>query len=259
MNAILSAAVEDGILLASPLQMLGKKLNLGTKKDRSKPKALDAPELARFMAVARETTPDVYPAFAAMSGGGLRVGEAMALTWEKLDLVGQKITVNSQIGGTTKTRASERVVDMADALRDVLVELQASRRKEAFRHGGSVSPWVLFPDLGELPDRKDEQRIVKRIRARMQRVLQVAGLAPHHTPHSLRHTFGSLLVSSGASLAYVKEQMGHASISMTVDVYGSWLPKSDVAAVNRVFGQEVFGRVGSKVVAEGVSEAAEVH
>jgi integrase len=115
---------------------------------------------------------------------------------------------------------------------------------------------VLFPDLGELPDRRDEERIASRIRARFQRVLQVAGLPPHHTPHSLRDTFGSLLVSSGTSLAYVKEQMGHASISMTVDVYDSWLPKSDVAAVNRVFGQEVLGRVGSKVVAEGVSEAA---
>ena len=53
----------------------------------------------------------------------------------------------------------------------------------------------------------------------------------------------------------VKEQLGHASITMTVDVYGSWLPKSDVAAVNRVF-QSVLGQLGSKLVANGVSEAA---
>jgi integrase len=179
----------------------------------------------------------------------------MALTWDKLDLAGQKIAVNVQIGGTTKTQASERVVDMADALRDVLAELQARRREEAFGTGRPMSPWVLFPDLGEQPDRKDEQRIVKQIRRGMIRVLVAAKLPGWHTPHSLRHTFGSLLVASGASLAYVQQQMGHASISMTVDVYGSWLPKSDVAAVNRVFGGAALGRVGSKVVADGVSEA----
>ncbi len=73
--------------------------------------------------------------------------------------------------------------------------------------------------------------------------------------HAALATFGSVLVASGASLAYVKEQRGHASISMTVDVYGSWLLKSDVAAVNRVFGGTVLGRGGSNSVADGVSEA----
>jgi integrase len=255
MNAVLGNAVEDGLIAANPLQKLGKKLNLSTRRDRTKPKALDAVELARFTRTARETATDLYPAFVLMAGGGLRVGEAMGLTWDKVDIPGQKIAVNTQIGGTTKTAASERVVDMADALRDVLADLHARRREEAFRSGDPVVPWVLFPDLGESPDRQDEQRVVKRIRRGMARVLAAASLPGWHTPHSLRHTFGSLLVASGASLAYVKEQMGHASISMTVDVYGSWLPKSDVAAVNRVFGGSVLGRGGSKVVAEGALEA----
>ena len=38
--------------------------------------------------------------------------------------------------------------------------------------------------------------------------------------HDLRHTFSSLLIQQGESLAYVKEQMGHHSIRVTVDVYG---------------------------------------
>jgi integrase len=77
-------------------------------------------------------------------------------------------------------------------------------------------------------------------------------LPPWHTPHSLRHTFGSLLVSAGTSLAYVKEQMGHASIQMTVDVSGSWLPKSDISAVNRAFGRTAPAQDGCKVVATGL-------
>lgn len=38
--------------------------------------------------------------------------------------------------------------------------------------------------------------------------------------HDLRHTFGSLLLQNGATIVYVKEQMGHSSIQVTVDTYG---------------------------------------
>jgi hypothetical protein len=42
--------------------------------------------------------------------------------------------------------------------------------------------------------------------------------------HDRRHTFGSLLIRSGASIVYVKEQMGHSSIQVTVDTYGHLIP-----------------------------------
>jgi integrase len=42
--------------------------------------------------------------------------------------------------------------------------------------------------------------------------------------HDLRHTFASLLLSQGKSPAYVKEQMGHSSIQVTVDIYGHLIP-----------------------------------
>lgn len=42
--------------------------------------------------------------------------------------------------------------------------------------------------------------------------------------HDLRHTFASLLIQQGESLAYVKDQMGHHSIKMTVDTYGHLVP-----------------------------------
>ena len=45
--------------------------------------------------------------------------------------------------------------------------------------------------------------------------------------HDLRHTFGSLLLQNGASIVYVKEQMGHSSIQATVDTYGHLIPGVD--------------------------------
>jgi Phage integrase family len=42
--------------------------------------------------------------------------------------------------------------------------------------------------------------------------------------HELRHTFGARLIAARALLNYVKEQMGHASIQITVDTYGRLIP-----------------------------------
>jgi integrase len=54
-------------------------------------------------------------------------------------------------------------------------------------------------------------------------LLAKAGLR-HIRIHDLRHTFASLLIQDGESLAYVKEQLGHHSIKLTVDTYGPLIP-----------------------------------
>jgi integrase len=52
--------------------------------------------------------------------------------------------------------------------------------------------------------------------------------------HALRHSFASALIGNGAPLAYVKEQMGHHSIKITVDTYGHLIPSANRAEVNKL-------------------------
>ncbi len=52
--------------------------------------------------------------------------------------------------------------------------------------------------------------------------------------HDLRHTFASLHPQNGESPVYVKEQLGHSSIKMTVDVYGHLIPGANREAANRL-------------------------
>jgi hypothetical protein len=44
------------------------------------------------------------------------------------------------------------------------------------------------------------------------------------SPHNLRHTYAMLPLMDHYSAAYVQKQLGHHSISMTVDIYGHWIP-----------------------------------
>jgi integrase len=52
--------------------------------------------------------------------------------------------------------------------------------------------------------------------------------------HDLRHTYASLMLQQGESVTYVKEQMGHHSIQVTVDLYGHLIPGANRAAANRL-------------------------
>jgi integrase len=52
--------------------------------------------------------------------------------------------------------------------------------------------------------------------------------------HDLRHSFASLLLQNGESPTYVKEQMGHSSINVTVDIYGHLVPGGNRQAVDKL-------------------------
>jgi integrase len=56
----------------------------------------------------------------------------------------------------------------------------------------------------------------------------------YRKPHTLRHSFASMLIQAGESLAYVKEQPGHSSITITVDTYGHRILGTNKAAVDRL-------------------------
>ncbi len=103
----------------------------------------------------------------------------------------------------------------------------AEIRRAARRAGWQIDDFVFTSQAGTMikPD-----NIARRY---MNPALAKAGLRRFRF-HDLRHTFGSLLIQDGASLAYVKDQMGHSSIQVTVDVYGHLVPSANIACVDRL-------------------------
>jgi hypothetical protein len=73
-----------------------------------------------------------------------------------------------------------------------------------------------------------------KVRKVMARILKKAKMPLHFTPHCLRHTYASLMLQQDEPVTYVQRQLGHASIQLTVDTYGKWLPMGNKAAVDRL-------------------------
>jgi len=123
---------------------------------------------------------------------------------------------------TPKSKKSRRV-DLSRELRRVLLELRDKRMLEAFMNGKtSIADELVFPSkAGTVLDPSNLFHYY------FLPCLEHAGLRRFRF-HDLRHTFGSLLIQDDASLAYVKDQMGHSSIQITLDIYGHLIPGANI-------------------------------
>ena len=52
--------------------------------------------------------------------------------------------------------------------------------------------------------------------------------------HDLRHTCASLLIEQGENIKYIQTQLGHASPSITMDVYAHLMQSTNQAAATRL-------------------------
>jgi integrase len=174
-------------------------------------------ELTLLLETCREHFPAHYPFILLLARTGLRIGEAVALQWSALDFHGRFLEVKlNWVDGklTTPKSSRRRRVDTSLHLTETLQALHLERKKETLSNGWrEVPPWVFTSQVRTMlnPDN---------FRSRVwSKLLAKAGLR-HIRIHDLRHTFASLLIQNGESLTYVKEQMGHHSIRVTVDTYG---------------------------------------
>jgi integrase len=214
LRALLNSAVDDGVILANPAQGFGRTLRRvrPTATRQEEVKAFDRDQLARFLGVTAKIWPRFYPLFLTMARTGMPIGEAMALQWDDVDFGQREIRVARAISSTgqvdTPKAGHGRTVDMSMAVKDVLERRRTARKEQALADGVEVPAWVFATDAGTAFDHGRVGKVFKR-------VLKAAKLPAHYSPHSLRHTFTSLLLQQGESPAYVRRQLGHASIKLT--------------------------------------------
>ncbi|MCI0443028.1 site-specific integrase [bacterium] len=214
LSKFLNAAIEDQIIQANPAAKLGK-FYKQAKKRREEIHPLTQTQVLLMLEATIKHFPEHYPLLLCAVHSGLRAGELAALQRGDLDFVENYIMVrrsfsHSRMDSTKNSK--KRRVDMSDALAACLKDLPSSE--------------YLFG--GEKP--LDMRYFV---RWRFEKILELAKISRIRF-HDLRHTFASILIANNESLAYVKEQLGHSSIRVTVDIYGHLVPGANRQAVNKI-------------------------
>lgn len=128
-------------------------------------------------------------------GAGMRIAEALALPASTLPL-GETVVITGKGG-------RQRVVPLLPIVREGVSDYVAQ------------CPWPLAKDEPLFRGAKGgplAQGMVQRAVARARTAL---GLPATATPHALRHSFATHLLSAGADLRSLQELLGHASLSST--------------------------------------------
>ena len=230
LRVILNHAVEDGLINHNPAEKLGRFTK--TEKPAHQAEAMTRAESEAFLAATLELCPDYHPLFLMALRAGLRKGELIAVRWGDIQFGGSENDPNRYIlvqrnfvhgKFTTPKSKKSRRVDLSRELRMALMGLRDKQMLKAFMNGQpSIADELVFPSkAGTVLDPSNL------FHYHFLPCLEHAGLRRFRF-HDLRHTFGSLLIQDGASLAYVRDQMGHSSIQITVDVYGHLIPGANI-------------------------------
>lgn len=127
-------------------------------------------------------------------GAGLRIAEALAITKQDLDAASLRVT-----GKGGKTRLVPLIAPVQKAITDYL----------------SICPFTNAPDEPIFRGKKGGVLSPRIIQLRAQQLRGALGLPPSATPHALRHSFATHLLSGGGDLRTIQELLGHASLSTT--------------------------------------------
>jgi integrase len=237
-RSVLNIAIEDGLINSNPAQRLGRLIK--AEKPERQATALTYDEVTCLLDATKRFCPKHYPFLLTALRAGLREGELVALKWGDVQFGGGADDANRYVLVqraydsrtrkflTTKSKKPRRV-DMSKELRDVLMNLRDQVFLKTIARGHqSIGDELVFPsEVGTVLS------ITNFVRRHFLPLLETAGLRRVRF-HDLRHTFGSLLIDAGAPLTYVRDQMGHSSIKITVDTYGRMVPGSNLRYIDRL-------------------------
>jgi integrase len=184
---------------------------------------LEPGEITELLTAADDVRDSTILATAVYSG--LRRGELFGLQWSDVDWVDGRIRVQRSLyqGAITtpKTAHSIRTVDVPASLLACLSIYRAV-------YPPCGDGFIFRTDAGATldPDNWSKRALAP--------ILERAEGVPAIGLHGLRHTYASLLINQGEHIKYVSQQLGHASITITADLYGHLFRETSSAAMRRL-------------------------
>jgi len=211
----LKVAVREGWIQSNPLDALLP--HERPKSDQREMRCLSSDEIPRLLEGANSERWRTL--FATLIFTGLRISEALALTW---DDVNGSIRVKEG-----KTQAAQREIMLIPALSGLL---RAWKLRQAPGHH-----FVFSSAQGTPVSRREALRALRAAEKRAK--------LPEYTLHELRHTFASILIAQGETVSLVAHQMGHADPGVTLKVYAHLFDAQENVQLARDRLQAAFGGV----------------
>lgn len=202
LKSALQVAVREGWISTSPYSKLLSHERL--KADQREMRTLSTQEIQVLLT--STTSPRWRTLFSTLLFTGLRISEALALSWQDVNLEDSLIYVRQG-----KTTAAKRDVMMIPSLRALL-------RAHKLQQAPGVQ-LVFGRPSGASQSRRECLRAL--------RVAEKKAGLPNYTLHELRHTFASILIAQGELPTFVASQMGHADPGVTMKTYAHLFEKEE--------------------------------
>ena len=179
------------------------------KTSRPRPRVLTAAEAQAILDACSHLRDRLL--FAVLLDCGVRIGEALGLRHEDMGIAERAVTVTPRRNGN-RARAKAGIARAIPASAE-LMRLYAGYLTREY---GSLDSDYVFVNLWSQPYGRPwtyaaVYDLVRRLRER-------TGI--DFEPHAYRHTYATWLLRRGAGMETVKQCLGHASITTTIDTYG---------------------------------------
>jgi len=236
LHTALQSAVRWGLLLRNPADSVD-----APKYQPKEMRTLDEDGLDKFLEAAQQTP--YYALFYLALYSGMRRSELLAIRWSDLDLFLGELSINrsfhhlrdgSNVFRTPKTPKARRLIALTPSTAILLRDHKEAQEAQRILMGNVLSEEdLVFSKLDGAPLLPDT---VTHAWIKLTRRLGLEGIRLHDA----RHTHATIMLKGNVSPKVVSERLGHATVSLTLDVYSHVIPGLQEAAAVRF--DELLGR-----------------
>jgi integrase len=177
-------------------------------KQQEMPRAFSKAEIAALVG-SLEASDQLYLPFMIGLHTGMRRGEIWGLTWDDIDILNDRITVQRSYDGPTKSGKS-RIIPISLKLEQIFL---ADERLITYNSYRGEKKRKRSKNSNVIPHNFDPNPALRGL-------MKKAGIPIEgRTFHSLRHTFCTLALEAGRSPALVAKMAGHSSVATTLSIY----------------------------------------
>lgn len=239
-------AVRDDIIRKNPVDGAYTELKKRNGGSQKKKKALTVEQQRAFINYVADNPffYKWYPFFVFLLGTGCRIGEAIGIRWDDVDMEKRIIDVNHSLTyyaraddsykcefrvSEPKTESGIRSIPMMQQVYDVLKDEYECQQEEGFcvenvdgmtnfiftnRFGMPHNPAAVNRAIKRIVDAHNSEEEVKAKKQKRDPVM-----IPRFSCHIFRHTFASRFCENETNVKIIQEVMGHKDVSTTMNIY----------------------------------------